>query len=108
MESLSKVKAKFIRGGTSKGVYIDTADLSISNFERDEILLSIMGSPDPTGIQLDGMGGGISSTSKIVLVSKIERNGIPFLNYNFDQRKKNRLVWKLWESGLRTFYFCKL
>lgn len=61
--------ASFIRGGTSKGVYIQRAHLPRNQSEWDPIFLGIMGSPDPDyGRQLNGMGGGISSLSKICVV----------------------------------------
>lgn len=81
----TKIYSKYIRGGTSKGLYLLDSTLPTSPSLRDKIILKIMGSPDPTGLQIDGIGGGISSTSKVALVSKITRNGLSFLNYNFGQ-----------------------
>jgi 2-methylaconitate cis-trans-isomerase PrpF len=60
-----------MRGGTSKGVFVRDADLPAAGLERDEMLLALMGSPDP--MQLDGLGGTHSSTSKVVLVSPSSR-----------------------------------
>ena len=61
--------ASFLRGGTSKGIFINRAHLPKDKAAWDAIFLRIMGSPDPVcGRQLDGMGGGISSLSKIVVV----------------------------------------
>jgi 2-methylaconitate isomerase len=85
IKSPNKIYAKYIRGGTSKGLYILDSSLPLIQPQRDEILLKIMGSPDPTGLQIDGMGGGITSTSKVALISKIKRNNQEFLNYNFGQ-----------------------
>ncbi len=67
---LKSIPAKFIRGGTSKGLYINSKYLPSNQNEIDYILLKIMGSPDPTGLQIDGMGGGLSSTSKVAIISK--------------------------------------
>jgi 2-methylaconitate isomerase len=54
-----------------------------------------MGSPDPTSLQIDGMGGGITSTSKVALISKILKRETPFLNYNFGQVsiKEKKIDW---------------
>lgn len=60
--------ATFLRGGTSKGIFIKRSDLPDDRAEWDRIFLGIMGSPDPYGRQLNGMGGGISSLSKINVV----------------------------------------
>ena len=91
----SRIPAKFIRGGTSKGLYINSSHLPPKPIDRDQILLKLMGSPDPTGMQIDGMGGGISSTSKVAIISKTIRNNIPFLNYNFGQVsvKESKIDW---------------
>lgn len=62
-----------MRGGTSKGVFFCADALPADPQERDRILLRVIGSPDPYGKQIDGMGGATSSTSKVVLVSKSKR-----------------------------------
>ncbi|MGF1754199.1 2-methylaconitate cis-trans isomerase PrpF [Vibrio makurazakiensis] len=63
-----------MRGGTSKGVFFNLSDLPLSaqvaGKSRDDLLLRVIGSPDPYGKQTDGMGGATSSTSKAVVVSK--------------------------------------
>ncbi len=56
------------RGGTSKGAYFLADDLPPGAAERDRILLSVMGSPDPR--QVDGLGGAHPLTSKVAIVSK--------------------------------------
>ncbi|KHT45185.1 2-methylaconitate cis-trans isomerase PrpF [Vibrio sinaloensis] len=69
-----KVPATYMRGGTSKGVFFNLADLPIEaqqpGKQRDDLLLRVIGSPDPYAKQIDGMGGATSSTSKTVIVSK--------------------------------------
>lgn len=71
---LLAIPATFMRGGTSKGVFFRLEDLPATaqnaGAERDALLLSIIGSPDPYEKQIDGMGCGSSSTSKAVIVSK--------------------------------------
>ena len=72
-----KVPATYMRGGTSKGVFFRLQDLPEAAQEpgkaRDALLLRVIGSPDPYGKQIDGMGGATSSTSKTVIISKSTR-----------------------------------
>ena len=69
-----KVAATYMRGGTSKGVFFRLQDLpeaaQIPGPALDALLLRVIGSPDPYGKQIDGMGGATSSTSKTVILSK--------------------------------------
>lgn len=69
-----KIPATYMRGGTSKGVFFKLDDLPIAAQQpgriRDQLLLRVIGSPDPYGKQIDGMGGASSSTSKTVILSK--------------------------------------
>ncbi len=69
-----KVPATYIRGGTSKGVFFRLQDLpevaQQPGAARDALLMRVIGSPDPYGKQIDGMGGAPSSTSKTVIVSQ--------------------------------------
>lgn len=62
------IPAIFMRGGSSKGVFFHKRDLPTDRAVQDAIFLSVLGSPDPYGRQLDGMGGGISSLSKAVII----------------------------------------
>jgi len=77
-----------MRGGTSKGVFFNLADLPEAAQQpsavRDALLLRVIGSPDPYGKQTDGMGGATSSTSKTVILSKSERDGFD-VDYLFGQ-----------------------
>ena len=69
-----KIPATYIRGGTSKGVFFRLQDLppaaQVPGAARDALLMRVIGSPDPYGKQIDGMGGATSSTSKTVILSK--------------------------------------
>jgi probable AcnD-accessory protein PrpF len=69
-----KIPATYLRGGTSKGVFFRLQDLPAQaqtpGASRDALLMRVIGSPDPYGKQIDGMGGATSSTSKTVIVSK--------------------------------------
>lgn len=73
-----KVPATYIRGGTSKGVFFNLTDLpercQVAGEARDNLLLRVIGSPDPYGKQTDGMGGATSSTSKTVILSKSSKD----------------------------------
>lgn len=72
-----KVPATYMRGGTSKGVFFSLTDLpeaaQVPGQARDNLLLRVIGSPDPYGKHTDGMGGATSSTSKTVILAKSEQ-----------------------------------
>jgi probable AcnD-accessory protein PrpF len=74
-----RIPATYMRGGTSKGVFFNLADLPEparqSGPLRDALLLRVIGSPDPYAKQIDGMGGATSSTSKTVIVSPSSQPG---------------------------------
>ena len=74
-----KIAATYMRGGTSKGVFFRLEDLPaaarVPGPARDALLLRVIGSPDPYGKHIDGMGGATSSTSKTVILSKSTREG---------------------------------
>lgn len=74
-----RIPAVYMRGGTSKGVFFRLQDLPVAaqtpGAARDALLLRVIGSPDPYGKHIDGMGGATSSTSKTVIVSKSARPG---------------------------------
>jgi probable AcnD-accessory protein PrpF len=69
-----KIPATYMRGGTSKGVFFRLQDLpqtaQVPGAARDALLMRVIGSPDPYGKQIDGMGAATSSTSKTVILSK--------------------------------------
>lgn len=77
MSNSLKIPAMYMRGGTSKGVFFRLEDLPKEAQQagevRDQLLLRVIGSPDPYGKQIDGMGGASSSTSKAVILSKSEQ-----------------------------------
>lgn len=62
------IPAVFMRGGSSKGVFFHAKDLPADRAKQEAIFLAVLGSPDPYQRQLDGMGGGISSLSKAVII----------------------------------------
>lgn len=68
-----RIPAAWMRGGTSKGLFFVAGDLPADHAARDAVLLRALGSPDPYGKQIDGLGGATSSTSKAVLVTRSTR-----------------------------------
>jgi len=81
---MTHTNAALIRGGTSKGLFFNSKDLPSVQEERDAFLLSVMGSPDPSHMQLNGVGGGISSTSKVAIISPSAHPNID-VDYLFGQ-----------------------
>ncbi|MEW2497179.1 4-oxalomesaconate tautomerase [Streptomyces nodosus] len=82
------VRCMLMRGGTSKGAYFLAEDLPKDTAARDELLLRIMGSPDPR--QIDGLGGAHPLTSKVAVVSASEDSGAD-VDYLFLQVAVDRL-----------------
>jgi probable AcnD-accessory protein PrpF len=82
------VPATYMRGGTSKGVFFKLSDLpercQVAGESRDNFLLRVVGSPDPYGKQIDGLGNGSSSTSKTVILSPSSSDDHD-VNYLFGQ-----------------------
>ena len=79
-----KLPAVFMRGGTSNAVVFNQKDLPQDRALWDEIFLAAIGSPDPNGRQLDGMGGGVSSLSKVCVVGPPTRPDAD-IDYTFAQ-----------------------
>ncbi|WP_434050775.1 MAG: PrpF domain-containing protein [Roseibium sp.] len=80
----NRLRAAFYRGGTSKAVVFNGADLPEGRGARDRIFLHVLGSPDAYGRQLNGMGGGLSSLSKVVIVKPSDRDDAD-VDYTFVQ-----------------------
>lgn len=70
---LHRARAVFMRGGTSKALVFREADLPPDRAARDALFLAAMGVPDPSGRNLDGMGGGLSSLNKVCVVGPPSR-----------------------------------
>ena len=83
------IPAVLMRGGTSKGLYFDRADLPDDQGVRDRVLLAAMGSPDPR--QIDGAGGANSLTSKVAIVAPSEAPDVD-VDYLFAQVLIDRAV----------------
>jgi len=78
------IPAVFMRGGTSKAIMFHARDLPQDRAAWDAIFTAAMGSPDPYGRQLDGMGGGVSSVSKVCVLAPSERDDAD-IDYTFAQ-----------------------
>lgn len=80
----TRVRAVFMRGGTSNALVFHRRDLPEDEAEWPRLMLAAMGSPDPNGRQLNGMGGGISSLSKVCVVGPPSRPDAD-IDYSFFQ-----------------------
>jgi 2-methylaconitate cis-trans-isomerase PrpF len=78
------IPAVFMRGGTSKAIMFHARDLPADRKAWDAIFAAAMGSPDPYGRQLDGMGGGVSSLSKVCVLAPSARDDAD-IDYTFAQ-----------------------
>ena len=82
MQKQIKIPCVYMRGGTSKGVLFHQRDLPEDQVQWPEIFRKVMGSPDVK--QIDGMGGTVSSTSKVAVIQKSQRPGVD-VDYTFCQ-----------------------
>ena len=81
-----KVPAAYYRGGTSRAVIFREDDLAgYTDAERDAIILAAIGSPDPYGRELDGLGGGISSLSKAAIIGNAPAGSGADVTFKFAQ-----------------------
>ncbi|HEY7064458.1 MAG TPA: PrpF domain-containing protein [Chloroflexota bacterium] len=85
----ARIPAVFMRGGTSRALFFREEDLPADPGERDYLFLAALGSPDPYGRQLDGLGGGISSLSKVAVIGPPSAPGAA-VNYTFGQVEVDR------------------
>ncbi|MFM0740583.1 PrpF domain-containing protein [Paraburkholderia xenovorans] len=84
MNGLRQIRAAYVRGGTSRALLFRKQDLPRDQDEWGAIFASALGSPDQSGRQLDGLGGGISSLSKVAVVSPSHHDGCD-VDYHFFQ-----------------------
>lgn len=82
--SLTRIPAVYMRGGTSRALFFHQRDLPAERAAWDAIFCAALGSPDPNGRQLDGMGGGISSLSKVAVIGPPSRDDAD-VDYTFAQ-----------------------
>lgn len=64
----TRLRAVVMRGGTSRALFFRDSDLPMDSVVRDRIILAAFGSPDPFRLQLDGLGGATSTTSKVAVI----------------------------------------
>jgi 2-methylaconitate isomerase len=86
-----RIRAVYMRGGTSRCLLFHDTDLPAPGPERDRVLLGALGSPDPYGRQLDGLGGGISSLSKACIIGPATHRAAD-VDYTFAQVEVSRPV----------------
>jgi 2-methylaconitate cis-trans-isomerase PrpF len=79
-----QIRAVFMRGGTSRGLFFHDKDLPTDADLRARVILAAYGSPDIYGRQIDGIGGATSTTSKVAIISSSNVPGID-VNYTFGQ-----------------------
>ena len=84
MNTHGKIPAVFMRGGTSKALMFHARDLPADRSAWDALFLAAMGSPDPNGRQLNGMGGGVTSVSKVCVIGPPSRDDAD-VDYTFAQ-----------------------
>ncbi|KAE8453317.1 hypothetical protein EG329_011384 [Mollisiaceae sp. DMI_Dod_QoI] len=81
--TLKRAPAAYYRGGTSRAIMFKTDDLPPDRRDWAPIFLGAIGSPDSNGRQLDGMGGGISSLSKICVIGRCPDPELADVDYTF-------------------------
>src|SRR5210317_1331854 len=86
-----RLPAVYMRGGTSKAVFFHDNHLPQDPAIRDRVILAAFGSPDPNRRQVDGMGGAISSTSKVAIISRSKDPEYDVV-YNFGQVSIDRPI----------------
>jgi len=86
-----RLPAVYMRGGTSKAVFFHDNHLPQDPVTRDRVILAASGSPDPNRRQIDGMGGAISSTSKVAIISRSQDPEYDVV-YNFGQVSIDRPI----------------
>ena len=84
-----KLPAVFMRGGTSKALVFHRRDLPVDEAEWSDLFLRALGSPDPNGRQLDGMGGGVTSLSKVCVIGPPTRADAD-IDYSFFRSCRRR------------------
>ena len=80
----NRIPAVLMRGGTSKGLFFHANHLPSDPGVRDAMLLAAYGSPDPNRRQIDGVGGAVSTTSKVAIISPSASPDYDVV-YNFGQ-----------------------
>jgi hypothetical protein len=102
-----RIPAVFMRAGTSRGLFFKLEHLPESRKDWAEIISKAMGSPDPFSRQLDGMGAGTSTTSKVAVVSKSgdPRADVDYLFIQGEWSNHIRLTLTATHSSIRPILF---
>lgn len=79
-----RIPTTVMRGGTSRALFFHERDLPADDTLRDEFILAAFGSPDPYRRQIDGLGGAVSSTSKVAIIGDGKAHGVD-VTYEFGQ-----------------------
>jgi 2-methylaconitate cis-trans-isomerase PrpF len=82
ISQVGSIDGTMIRGGTSRGLFLHVDDVPTDETIREELVLELLGSPDP--LQLNGVGGGKSHLSKVMIVGPSDRDDAD-VNYTFGQ-----------------------
>jgi 2-methylaconitate cis-trans-isomerase PrpF len=86
-----RIPTVLMRGGTSKGLFFHENHLPSDAKIRDSVILTAFGSPDPNRRQIDGVGGGVSTTSKVAIISVSDQPEYDVV-YNFGQVSLDRPI----------------
>jgi 2-methylaconitate cis-trans-isomerase PrpF len=86
-----RIPSVLMRGGTSKGLFFHDNHLPTDPKTRDRVILAAFGSPDPDKRQIDGVGGGVSTTSKVAIISPSDSPHYDVV-YNFGQVSIDRPI----------------
>ena len=84
-----RIPTVLMRGGTSKGLFFHDNHLPADDGVRSRVILAAFGSPDPNRRQIDGVGGGVSTTSKVAIISPSQQPDYDVV-YNFGQVSLDR------------------
>lgn len=90
--SHQRLRAVMMRSGTSKGLFFRREDLPSNREDWAPLILAAMGSPDPYSRQLDGMGGGTSTQSKVAVIGRCDNPSIADIDYTFIQVSINKAM----------------
>jgi 2-methylaconitate cis-trans-isomerase PrpF len=86
-----RIPTVLMRGGTSKGLFFHDNHLPSDSDARNRVILTAFGSPDPNRRQIDGVGGGVSTTSKVAIISPSPSPDYDVV-YNFGQVSIDRPI----------------
>jgi 2-methylaconitate cis-trans-isomerase PrpF len=86
-----RIPAVYMRGGTSKGFFFHDNHLPRNHAIRDQVILAAYGSPDPDRRQIDGVGGAVSTASKVAIISRSDNPEYDVV-YNFGQVSIDRPI----------------